>query len=566
MTINSICIDDYMSGADYLEIIFKMLDNLSIETIQICNTSKLYGMLALCYYMTENEYRSYKCLRKIDILIKHLLEPDDGKTPDFYRWHEDLFLYYLVSGLLSKSNGEYEEALDYFNKAKFHFESNTSTYIYGVVAFTVELFDLYRKMGMDDKAADVLEEGLNICKDNGFMLKQSMINMKISGRGISVRPMNFTADHITLDDLVELSYNVGKENELRERKKDIKFLSSLQEITNKDIMDDEALTRNVLKSIQNNFNLDGILLIAREPDKSKSMAYGGRVDEDNDGIYDEQPVKGNDDEDNIIELYRDGIDDLSMYYKDIFSFFGMMKKEFMISRTDKSFFEFDKVVSLFGKNRVVTFVGVPIIEEKNIKTIFIATVNMHRNFRKNRILLNEEDLSIIKTSVIQLSNGIERIHNKQNIIDINEKLNRLAIHDNLTGLFNRQGMAKCIDEHTNVDGNVAILYADLDNFKYYNDNFGHEVGDLVLIEFAKIFKDVTKDKGFAVRYGGDEFLVIIYDTDKEEVGKVVEDIYYRIREGFVDLVSDNVGEKVSIEKSNLVTCSIGIDIEDNSVL
>ena len=95
----------------------------------------------------------------------------------------------------------------------------------------------------------------------------------------------------------------------------------------------------------------------------------------------------------------------------------------------------------------------------------------------------------MKTAIIQLRNAIERIVNKQNIIMMNEKLNMLAVTDTLTDLYNRQGLSKMLEQNEMSNDSVAILYADLDNFKYYNDTFGHDVGDIDLA----IIVDITQN-------------------------------------------------------------------------
>ena len=75
---------------------------------------------------------------------------------------------------------------------------------------------------------------------------------------------------------------------------------------------------------------------------------------------------------------------------------------------------------------------------------------------------------------------------------------------------------------------LAILFLDLDNFKPYNDTFGHDAGDIVLVGMANIFKEVTDKKGFVCRYGGDEFIIVAHTTDKETLEKMVHEIYSRI--------------------------------------
>ncbi len=327
--------------------------------------------------------------------------------------------------------------------------------------------------------------------------------------------------------MIELSVNAGREKQLEERKKDIRFLSAWQEMLNRDELDEDHLINNAMVMIQNNFNLDGIIIINR---------------------HNEQ----------IEPLYKSSKAEISQEeMNQVFEFFDLFKREFITSRTDRTFLEYGRIVSVFGINQVVTVAGIPLANETGIYSILLAYVNMHNNFRRHMSLLNEENLVIMKTAFVQLGNDLERIHNRKNIDRINQKLNELAITDMLTGLYNRQGFSKNMEE-VNSDSLVTILYADLDNFKYYNDTFGHEIGDIILVEFAGIFRRVSEKLGYAVRYGGDEFLVVLKNADVKKGIEVAEEIYREIGDGFVDVVKAHVGKNVEIPKEKRVSCSIGI--------
>lgn len=527
VAVNSICAEDYLSACDYLNLIFKMLGNLGMETIQICNASKIHGLLALSYYKTGNEYRCYRCLTKIQILISHFLNPEEGEEPDYYRWHEDLFLYYMLCAILNKNNGEYEEAGMNFEKARFHFESYSGGLFYLVKIFITEYYDYFMKKDSAEEAEEILKYGLDYCEKNGYVQKAGDILAAIGKKKPDSEPLLLKLKNTNLDSLVELSYNVGKEKQLEERKRDIRFLSAWQELLNREDIDYNMLVNNAMMTLQNNFNLDGILLI--EITKS-----------------------------GVVEVYKD--DDMVQTdnYDEIIDFFRVTKKGFIANRTDENFLEYSKLVSIFGKNKIVTLAGIPIMDDSGLLGVFIGIVNMHRNFRHNRILMNEDDLVIMKTAIIQLNNGIERIRSRRDIVEINEKLNELAVTDMLTGLYNRQGFAKMVEEHSNCSNRVAILYADLDNFKFYNDTFGHDVGDVVLKEFARVFESVSDGLGYAVRYGGDEFLVVLNNVDNEEACRVADKIYDAISDGFVPVVSNYVKQDVHIPRDKFVSCSIGI--------
>lgn len=99
-----------------------------------------------------------------------------------------------------------------------------------------------------------------------------------------------------------------------------------------------------------------------------------------------------------------------------------------------------------------------------------------------------------------------------------KELDHLANHDNLTGLLNRNTVINriehAIDLANRTRKTLAVLFIDLDNFKSVNDTMGHNVGDYLLIEFAKRFKHCIRQSDTLGRLGGDEFIILLEALDK----------------------------------------------------
>ncbi len=137
----------------------------------------------------------------------------------------------------------------------------------------------------------------------------------------------------------------------------------------------------------------------------------------------------------------------------------------------------------------------------------------------------------------------------QEALEVNQ---RLAITDDLTGLYNRRhfmdqlSQQKALSERD--DSDFVVFYCDLDHFKHINDTFGHHTGDMVLQKFAEILKSSIREIDYAARLGGEEFACLLVNTDIENARKVTE----RIRES---LASYNFSD---IAPSLHATVSIGI--------
>lgn len=95
-----------------------------------------------------------------------------------------------------------------------------------------------------------------------------------------------------------------------------------------------------------------------------------------------------------------------------------------------------------------------------------------------------------------------------------------ARHDSLTGLLNqgafRSQLQDSIDKHSHSEHKFAIMFLDLDNFKYINDSFGHLVGDMLLVDVSKRLQDCLRTSDVIARFGGDEFVILIEKVDSIE--------------------------------------------------
>lgn len=524
MSLNCICAFDYESAKNYLETTLKILNNLKLHRIKICNTSKLYCMLALCHYYLDENYKCYLYLNKAQRILNHLLEPSDN--PDYDKWHEDICLFYFVNGLLKKRENQLVLSKELFDKAYFHCISDEGSMFFTYTMLLVEKIDLCSKLGENEEKERLLDEGIEYCNKKGYTYKVKLLLEILAGEKDTRKKISPPLFNFNLSDIVEISRQVGVVYDLKDRQKDIGFLASWQDILNRDDNINESLINNAMVALSNTFNLDQIVVLSRDKRVIKTLYDNG-----------ETPIT-------------------EQQQKTVFDFFSQYETAVIVSRTDENFLLFKKILDIFNVNSVVTLIGIPVFEGDRLKSVLIAIEKMHFNFTLHYKLLNKNNLQIIKLAFVQLQAALGRAKYSDEIRLMNKKLEKTVITDNLTGLFNRQGLADKIerDQEKYCNNTNSVMYIDLDNFKYYNDTFGHNVGDEVLKEFAMIFKKVVKNNGFAVRYGGDEFVLVLYGKKSDYACGVAREIYKYITDDMH--IAHDEGRVVPEDKT--ISCSIGI--------
>src|SRR5262245_18455827 len=109
-----------------------------------------------------------------------------------------------------------------------------------------------------------------------------------------------------------------------------------------------------------------------------------------------------------------------------------------------------------------------------------------------------------------------------------QTLQEQAISDPLTGLYNRRYLSEVLPREPARSGRntkpVAVMLIDLDHFKRVNDSFGHEAGDIVLTAVGALLREKVRGSDIPCRYGGEEFALVLPETDEESAARRAEDI------------------------------------------
>ena len=543
MSVNCILAQDYSSALKYLKAGVRIVEKMRLNDLRVCNMAKLYGLLALASARLSYEFDSSFYLNANKkflafVINKRTYKADDNKRKVFTGNDDELFLHYFVKGLLEEKHGKNEEALQSYRTAEKHCLVSLGNMFFSYVQLYVAMANVYRKLGDKTNELSMIDKAYAYAKERNYKEQMSLLENMRQGAEYNQEMVECPLENHTIeeiDDLIDKASVVMKNNDMSNQ---LEFVSVWQNVIEINDKTKEELIRTAANSFMLNFNLDSFLYIEFH-EKSASILFNN----------------------SSVEL---NVNDLEM----LRSYFEKRKSGFVTTKIDKDFEEYNKILDLFGIDLVLSMVCSPYFENEKLDSLFISCINIKTdwNVENHRYFLNEDEAGIFSLLLRQLLIAIDKIENLNAIRHMNEALKQSSFTDYLTSLRNRNGLYDSFNKllgEANCSGvplDLAVLYIDLDNFKYYNDTFGHGVGDLVLKEVANILNATANENGFAIRYGGDEFLIILVNVDKEEAMNKAQSILDDLvsKDGYANKISEFLGKEIEIKKEKKLSCSIGV--------
>lgn len=530
IAINRSCAQDYVSVSFIMRQLMKLLEVLGMNTLKICDRVKLLGISAIAALLTGDEYNCYSLTKRVRALVDMDYETNNHNVTISHNYEENLYIYELLSALLAAKSGDGDMALRHFEIAHTLFEKVANVEFFTAFLLYSEYYLQLRKSGDDVKAGEIMVEAAAYCERYDKPITYNLIKNCIEGKQIDPLLSEPPFTEYAIRKINRLAKDVGKDRIIAKQKKGIWFLSSWQELLNHDLLDKDIVLEDAFNSFQDGFNIDRMLYVSISGDWC-SVEYAN---------------------------YKVHTGSLSI----IPSFFNKFKSEFVSNCMDNDYTLYSSMLEVLNTEVAYTIIGIPVFSDKELIGAFVGSVGENI---LNVYSVNEDDLAIMKTAIVQVHNTIERLEAKLSILNTNKRLGEMVGTDFLTGLYNRQGMEEAIDEIDGLRCSVSVMYIDLDNFKYYNDHFGHEVGDMILKGFAKILREVTNSAigDRAVRYGGDEFVILLPGDTGERARSMAQIILKKMKTGLIKQITEYADEDVVIPDDKKLSGSVGIAIADD---
>ena len=224
----------------------------------------------------------------------------------------------------------------------------------------------------------------------------------------------------------------------------------------------------------------------------------------------------------------------------------------------------------------------PLINSSTHEIIGVIQLINKKDMQSNLIEFTQSDkefismssyfiaLSIIKSqgiiNTLESYNHIleEKVKERTEKLEIaHEKLIELANKDPMTKLFNRRYLKDITTHLINISKRlktpICIMLIDIDDFKSINDTYGHATGDEVIISLANIFKKFTRESDLSIRFGGEEFVIVLPNTPKDNAINLANKIRTKTQEQVLKIYDKKISFTISIGVSLVDTIDKSFD-------
>jgi len=502
---------EHKIGIHYLEDVLTLMQILHMDTLPFHSIEEVYCVICFAYIKDGRYLESMKYLRKCNPAAV------SSKT-------EERLIYKMLMGLVHLEEGRPEESEATFHEALSIIESEPENLKRFAPRIYYEYGLIVQKRNKQE-AKEILKTGIPVAEKLEYHFHKELLTNTAQNKPTK-HNFHFSKKPYDTELILELAKTQRTLNKLHNKVSEINFLNNLQNILVQSNEHEDELLQNILPLIDHSF-LSEITCLLECNEGSWHVSYSCTSEKKPD--YDVNTIS-------------------EILVSD--------KKEILIQKA----FRNEILKPYAGSLNSIIFI--PMIEQDIVKgALFLAT-------KRTDLNLGHDDLHVLSLAAGQLNTALQ-------LLRIKLSLKEAATIDSLTGLFNRQELHRLLTleekratrgkgEHGGV---FSVLFIDLDNFKYYNDTFGHHVGDLVLKEFAEILKQITRETDISARFGGDEFIIIMPESDKKDAAGLAARIYKKIQQAnhFKEKIEQLLEKKISIPEKYRITCSIGISQYDRNM-
>lgn len=503
----------------YLNKLLSLMSILKLKGLSYHSTFGIYSLIGVVHCSSGNISKAYEFLTRIKL---QNLKPQAEKN-------EEYFLFELLQALINKLEKRYDEAVKHFQRAEVYLKKPNDVIIYMGPRFYYEYGLLYKDMQSTERAIELFNEGIKICDEFNFSFYKDILLNQIYGESHPVKPIDFGNRTFDFDWTMEAAQLEMNLTVLHKRITEINFLNNLQGVITK-ASEKQQLIDSVMELITTHFYVEISGLYLLEQDTLNCLH-----------------LRNNNSDFDIDTMLKVLIDNNT-------------EKALINTSTHEMYKAFSPYVSVIAY--------IPLMN----KNSFIGCMFLANKFEEK--LLSYNELQILSIACKQLIIALEKLKKESEIIIKNQELHKAnqellkaATTDALTKVNNRQALYKRLEEerkksqfaHYQKDS-LVILFIDLDNLKYYNDTYGHQIGDLILIKFAEILKNNSGKEDFIIRYGGDEFIMLCSRTDIDRAAELSSKIQNDManKDGFKEDIEKILNTKIEIPANKKISCSIGI--------
>lgn len=477
------------------------------------NLFDVYTLKGFCHVKLGELAQAGQCLERM-------------KSLNFWPSPSGEFLRSLLRGTLAAARGEVEEARQVFEAAPSHLQGQLDIDQRLLPLCYLELAQLMCRQQQREQAAGYLEQALTLCRQLTMpvsyqLVHEALLRLQEGGEPeLELPPERLQPLNLALDDLVAMAEQQTRLDEARKRLREVNLLSRLQRMADQySTMAD--LAQATLRFISVSLSAH-VAVIFR-------LRQGQWV-----------PLSTFGPEDDALALAQH---------------LPRLASQCTVLVDNRVHHEGE--VGTRASYR--SLVALPLLEEGAIAgALLLQTDDSSRYFDRH-------DRDVLGLLAAQLATQFAQLAHREQLV-------LMSTTDVLTGLANRHALqARLRNEILSAGGTsarCALAFIDLDNFKYINDSFGHDIGDAVLRAFADLLRHDLRQDDLAARWGGDEFVILFPNTKGSNAAKVAERLLDSLRKlgNFAPMISELVGREVSFPPGKQLGCSIGIAEAETGVL